>query len=696
MSSKRTGVALTLLASLLVVACSGGGGDPSTEPVVPAVVKLEGIAATGAPMKAASIIVKDATDAEVQDCAAATSCKTDDEGLFTITLKQGAKAPFVLTATPADGGDPQVSMTASAAGGRVNITPISTLIAAQLSSSRDPSALKGAAFDAEKLQAAAKLVLDALKPLLQAVGKGDIDPLTAPFKADGTGIDKALDVLAVRVDRSDDGKVEVVAEIKLAGDETQPARLTIAPGADKPAATDMGKVAADKMPVDGLAPMMAQFLKDLTACYNLSYADRVDTSTTPHTLKSAQCKDLFVNSDPTKYKHNSYVVSGTAGAWAGMHRSRETTGPDKGRNLLTYDQPVYEFTRTNGDIVMSWRWRDLNGNMDWDVNVLRKNPSTGKLQIIGNQENYDVSVSPYVQRRLFLQKDSTGMSYDGSGYRIYVRNHLVDGNARFDRVLVTTPSGRELLLKPLGGFDRLGLVKSGSTKTTNVIRLQWAFLGSDKDVGPSTQKTIPQLETGLLFFDQAWTDADIKAIPAKGRWKFEFFEVGNSSTTPNSTQFVMTRARAQTLGEMRARPFAELVPNLRETIAQQINPLWNGVVLNDGDKVDLTEPDGSPTWTVPAGAVPPRAITVIGSFYPGFAIESKTGSSAFSDDSSVATTARSGVISCSKASNSDPHCSATTSGTYATGAVLNFLELFARDSQGVERATAYQFYKLVP
>jgi hypothetical protein len=696
--------AVSMALAAMVTACGGGNGSSGSNAIT-----LSGTAATGAPMVGAKVVITDANNKEVQNCNNTAICTVADDGQFKVTLQTDAKAPFVLRATPTSGGLTQVSMTTSTESAIVNITPISTMVAAWAADSRDPALLKASDLDAAKLEAAKSTILKALQPLLDAAGS-TVDPLTGSFKTDGTGLDRALDALSVQIVKTSDGKTEVVAEIKLNGDSTQPASITLSSDNSQPVSTNTDTITSEKLPASGLSPKLQAFAQALTACFNLPYADRVDTSTSPVSIKATQCKSLFHNADPVQYLSNGNKV-GPNGSFKGMHSNRDTHGPGGVKNTVTFDNPVYEFTRTeggtNGDVVMTVHWRDSWGNEDWERMVLRHSADGSVLRLIGNQYLYDARVNPMSQRRHFVQNESAGMSYDSTGYNTWVNNHIdANGNPLFDRVVLTTPTGQQLTLKPNAASNRLGHVKpDGTVSNTPVIRMQWAFLDSYGRTGPTTGKDIADLDTSLLFVRNSnsaaapWDDAAIKAIANHTKWKYDFYLAGNTGSTPNTTQWVTTLARAQTLGEMRASPFARLGDEVTAQASSAILTQWNGIHLANSI-VDLTEPDQSPVWAVPANAVAPTSIGINGTFFPNYSSNSGTGRSSFSDGASVSSTARSGIIYCSRQSQADSHCASSVgvgaTGQFATGSFMSTLELWGKTDRALERSMMYTFYKVVP
>lgn len=689
---------------LLVAACGGGGGDPPPAPTES--VFLSGTAATGAPMVGATIVVLDATGTEVQVCRdasnAVVACTTGADGRFTLGLRAGAQAPLVFSATPADGGLTHVSMLDQAQDGdTVNVTPITTLIAAALSPSGNPHTLQPGDFDPASLQAALAEIVAALQPLFDAVGT-TVNPITGAFVADGTGLDRALDVLDVQMGPDANGVFVVSAEIRLNGDDVQPASVVIA-GGGNPVTQNMASVTPAALPVDGVAPLLADLLQRMGACYNLPHAMRVNTATTPHSLIASACTGLFVDGDPASYLSNGYRA-GPGAAFSGMFGNRDTSGPAGVPNALTFDQPVYEYTRDGahaGDVVFTFRWRDLLGNQGWEQGVVRM--QNDRFHFIGNQYAYDAHVRPYVQRREFLEADSSDFSYFSTGYNTWVRNHLDGaGNPLFDRVQFTSPGGRVLTVWPAAGLDRLNYrLTNGTVSSTSVINLQWGYF-SGGSVGPSGTD-LADLETGRVFArdaagnPQPWTSEQIQAIPNQGKWRLDFFLAGNASSTPDATQWHTTQSRARTLPEVQAMTWAAFVPEVVGMMRADIDAARGGIPFDAPDVIELqpTQP-GDPLnyWSVPSGALTPTSVLVNGSYTDGVITQR------FNDGQSVRTSMRTTRIFCARASAADAHCeldgSGNSTGRFNAGSVIHSIDLWGRTDRGVEQANLYALYRRLP
>jgi hypothetical protein len=654
--------ALTIAVALTIAGCGGDSTTTATTPTptLAAATTISGTAATGAPFGGAAISILDKTGVVVGGGTSAA------DGSFTITLKAGSVGPFVLQAVRDD--QTLVSVAPDATSGVINITPITNLIAARLGISGDPAKL-AAEFQANptlltSLTVKAKVdeVVALLKTLLDALGATG-SPLTTAFSANGTGTDRVLDSLSIKITPASATTSNIEISIRQAdADGAQPTVVqfsntttTIAP---------LPAVTVANLVKPGTAPMIAALLVKMNACYALPVADRVTTpeSGTATSIKAAACKEIFHNNDPTLFKSNGNVVAAN-GSFGNIFKAA-------GNNLV-FDRGTYEFTRSGGDLVIGYRSTDASGNVTNDTFAVRLDfeDAPTKVQLIGNQYAYDGAIKPYHQLRTFVNQRSA--DYYSSGYVPAVNNTLSNGNSIFSKVVVTTPKGGTLLLKPKVGFSTLQLDKGGAVTGTSFLRMRSVYVSPDKaDLNPATD------DTGLYFASPAATDAEITGYAQQSVWKFDYYLATNISTTPDATQNYRTRARALSISELKQRDMANLTDvDLAELVAaSSVNKYIDAPVI--GATLD---------WTVGTGALPPTSLTVWGGV---------NGANAFNDSLTVGSTLRTATVPCVKKTNADAHCTGAlnVASTYVAGAKLNGMHLFARDPVGREFAHFYATY----
>jgi hypothetical protein len=363
-------------------------------------------------------------------------------------------------------------------------------------------------------------------------------------------------------------------------------------------------------------------------------------------------------------------VVGSNGAFANIFRT--------GGNNLVFDRGTYEFTRPNGDFVIGYRSTDSAGNVTNDTFAVRPDNAAAptKLQQIGNQYDYDGGIKPYHQLREFVNDPSS--AYYSTGYVPSVANTLSGTTPIFDKVVVNTPSGGKVTLKPKSGFGNLQLVKvvggSPVTTGTSFVRIAASYVSSAKaGLDPAAA------DTANFFASPTYTEGNVEAIPNQAVWKFDYYLVGNTTTVPDATQNYRTRTRALSIRELKQVALADLAAEAKTYLA-----------TNSAATGNIPAPTEGPTsdWTVGAGALAPFSIAVWGN---------TSGGAGFNDSLRVGSTVRSATIPCVKKSGSDAHCTGTVvnaPSTYAAGTTLNGIHLLAGDHAGREFAHFFATYTI--
>ena len=354
MAAKSRALILTLesTALLALAGCGGrdgdGGGNGSSPDNPPAPVTLSGIAATGAAFTDAVVTVIDSTGA-----TAGRSASVGGNGIFSVTLNPGAKPPYVLVASRTTGdGEVQslVSVLESVSATTTNITPVTHLIASRLSPSGNPLKLANelasgtARITPEAVAATVQEVRQILAALLAATGTGAIDPLKGAFSVDGTGYDRLLDSLQISIVPATptSSNVEVAVKQQLA-DGVQPTAVRFASTATTVA--PLPSIDPATLVESGTSALIANFLKNLTSCYALPLAERINTSGPggPADITAPACRSVFFGNDPAVFRSNGNTV--------GLNKSFNGIYVNGGTGVL-FSQGTYEFTRSNGDLVM--------------------------------------------------------------------------------------------------------------------------------------------------------------------------------------------------------------------------------------------------------------------------------------------------------------------------------------------------------
>lgn len=724
MQRKPTKLALALagILALTVAGCGGGGGtsaSSTTTTTTTATTSLSGVAATGAAFTDATVTVMDSRGQSVG------SGTVGADGTFTITLAAGAVAPFILTATrtSADGAtESLVSVvptgTGTTAAATVNISPVTNLIASRLSSSGDPTKLGAelaagtSTVNATTVAATVADVQTILAPILTATGTTGTDPLTGTFAADGTGYDRLLDSIKVTIVPASTTSTNVEIGIKQQqADTAQPIVIPLVSGTGQTAAASITPIAIDptKLIASGTAAKIAAHLAQLTNCYALPLAQRVNSSITnglatgteANVLAAACRESFFGTTGPAIFLSNGSLVGRDAndnGAFASLFK--------EGATGYVFSQGAYEFTRNNAtaDIVVSYKGRDVLGNEKFDTFVLRED-TDGKLKQIGNQYTYGGGVAAYQQQRNFINQSAS--DYYSTGYTLNVP--LISGVAY---VKVTTPKTTVLTLIP--GSDGMVFPKLDASRQpvdsagiqtsaiasmvpsgTNYLRIRSEYL-----VDTATTAAHPATrESGLFFTPTDAADSEISTYANQSVWKFQYY---NSSNTQLGTdQFYKTRVRARTLAEVRTQKWA----NLDAATLAGIQANWGpntATPPTNYTKLSATA-NVAPTWEVPAGALPPTQITLFGNtrkWVSGAFVQVTPATSpvsyvktSFNDSKSVGSTLRTTTIPCANG-NSELHCNTAPSAGYQSYASMSGLHLWARDTSGNEFARFYAAYNL--
>jgi hypothetical protein len=669
---QTAGLGLAVAAAL--AACGSDSAAPVAGPAAPTTVTITGVAAKGAPFAGATVTASNPTG------AVGTPQTVNADGTYSITLPIETATPIVLIASktlPSGEIESYTSVVADTANTTANITPVTNVIAALLSPNGNPAQLgsqvaNGTTISQTTLAAKTKSVQDVLQTASAALGVSNINPMTDTFAANGAGYDKLLDSLNTSITPSGtSSNIEIALKVQASADSSQPpvAQFTSSQ-ASLPA---LPVVAASSFLTTGTTAKLAKLMADSTACYALPLTARVSTATASSTaatgtaadVAAAECKGIFFGNSPASYKFAGNSVGRNAagqGNFTGIFNSTS--------NGLSFDTPVYEYTLPNGDIAFSFRTTPAGGSSTAQANFARLDPADQKLKFIGNQYDYQGSVQAFMQRREFLTLGLDPWNYFSSGYSL-----SVDNTGQFSKVVVVAPNGREFVLTPDPAVSFLKFQGKGSS---NFLRLRSEFIDTAKTF--SVPIKLPSENTNLAFEAPEFTEAEMAALPAQSAWTFKYFLTGNTSTTPNATQVYRTRARALTIGELRARTYAALTPDtINNTIRANASPTSGNVPLESTAGATFA-------WTVPAGALPPTNSTLFGRYLTGV---TATSSASFTDSLSYAASARSVTIACSTQSAADVHCVGGTNGGFKPGSNANGLNLIAVDSLGRQFANQY-------
>jgi len=624
--------ALLVALSAVLLGCGGGDGsaDEGTGATLTIQTKatIQGVAAMGAPMAGASILVVDAVGAEV--CKATAG----QDGAYTCTLTVDAKSPLVVSAT--NGDVTYYAPLVESKSGTVNLTKLTTLLAAQLSPTGEPSSLAAQIRDgsAKVTVAALKQKTDdlhiALLPLLTNAGN-DIDPISGKFSADGTGHDKALMALDVLI-KPTNGKSNINVTVKTEFTiGTELPAITFVSG-DKPPALPPS-VATSKLPATDEDALIANFIKRINDCYALPKSTRLSADNKK--IIASTCLQLFPFDDPSTYKDDGSQV-GENGAFGGLFTD-DGTG-------TTFTKPELEFRYPGDEIRLRLSVKVKDEEIFQRFRLKRYSTS---YRALGNQYKYRFSVKPWTEERKLVNR--TDLSYYSTGFNVYVKNM----GSEFTKVIVTPPGGFSAFeLYPTIATDYLIIKINGKQYPTNNLRLAGRYISSPGSLTGKPTSLPREIQEGLIWLDSPsgkssdWSDSEIDKIPELTRWKADFYSgdekiLGDEKII--ATQYYETTVAPLTIPELVRSRWAQLTDASLNAFVSY-SKVTGGVNLSNGY---TTYPI---SWTVP--------ITDPINLYSPTIIQTQGiwASTRFNDTAGVLITDRKGTIYCRNETSADKHC----------------------------------------
>lgn len=404
---KRIHIHAFLVATLLTLsACGGGeeGGDAQNSSVsAPAVPSLRGLAATGAPIGGATLLVMDAQGSRTYS--------TDADGHFSIALTE-LQPPALLKVTLSDGRHLLSLWDGSLQGssGTTNITPLSdavvTVYAQNLGVSvadLTPSQLNEAPLLAQAKNTVLQLVADGLRAA--GLDPSSMDLLNTPFQANGTGFDAVLD--SISFERNADGDIVLYPkQLVLSGDQ--------APQAPQPlsAATPLKTVTIGQSFLT--TAMLNQWRGQINACMQLPVAERAPSSS---------CAGIY----PTRYKNDG--VNFQTNFFAESGEDNTVGAQFETPNILSLSRDAL-----GSQAIVEIRWvQPKTGTSHSRVSVFRDLGADGKLQdnqvasatgsswwLWGNQNDWEVRIEPRVTRFLNLNPMTQSISPSNVTYGLHI------------------------------------------------------------------------------------------------------------------------------------------------------------------------------------------------------------------------------------------------------------------------------------
>ena len=581
-------------AAILALSACGGGGDttavtptatpaPAADPPVaaalPKSVTLKGVAASGAPMADAKIVLTDATGKSVSSVA-------DANGGFTLDAT-GLTAPFVVVATGTVGESTVslVSMQASAGSATVNVTPITNAIAATLAPGGDPLALVADPTRVTEAslasgEAALRLVLGPLMAATNATG----NLISGAFTADGTGLDKLLD--QVKVDVKPGGIVEMstlageggATPVSLVFDATGPLP-TLADAATLPAPAP-GEDVVGVSTFAGLRGALARCFSGSTP------ATRLVPATTP-------CAGIFVDDEHAPdIAANPYVrQAALLPAYATMDYLHDGEDLDQqigvlaqgaGMNGAEFAAPEVLRQLAPDAFMLRFRYTRADGTPGGFETVARRvmastTATDGAWRLTGNQRNYSIVLRPAAQRWTAVNTTPTAAGVSAHHTGVIVSFSTTKGNgANVEWVKVTGPGldAAGMVLKPStgAGCGALTIVsQKGFTARTRANCSQFVRIAGAA-IDPANASYNPfngaanVVASGSFAGDALApnfvltpaTDTALKALVAGTAYTFTVKLVGNATTLQLTERL---RNRPLAIAEVAKLKWQELTPD---------------------------------------------------------------------------------------------------------------------------------------
>lgn len=475
---------LTTVAAALA-ACGGGGADSATgsrasgsEPpsatatpdtTPPNVTRLAGVAATGAPMARARIVIRDADPATPD-----VTTQADDEGAYVADVT-GSKAPLVVEATGTVLGEESrfkavVPELAPAASNVANVTPLTHAVTALLAPDGDPDTLADAAAIARHVTAT--VVRDAVRTLVATLAA---DPTTRTYLADGAGgdaarfdpmrtpfvasaadpIDRMLDRIRVRVTASGVLLTNVTAVAGESAESQQSPTVTLtrahlaapeqAPALPASARTTLPTVADLKAIADAFG-----------ACFAMPPSGRATLAAdgsvaSLHPACDALAADGYLNGGYTwKEDIARWIVdpllTGARFSPPSIALAVPPAGHPTGGKVL-----VHPYCNAADCAVVMLGARQVNGAArGMYLTLARTGPERGRAvwRSVGNGRKYDVTVEPHVARLVAINSAAEKTSAYGGRSRIEARVRIrlspLGPNARDVRLVRATPLGEPM------------------------------------------------------------------------------------------------------------------------------------------------------------------------------------------------------------------------------------------------------------
>jgi hypothetical protein len=650
---KARGGILAVTGALALAACGGGG--PTADPAAPAAAAaapetpsaaattLKGVAASGAPMQGARIVVKD-SNASTPDALATAEA----DGSYTVDVT-GLVAPLVVTATGTVLGEtvtyaslvPSVTARVQTT---ANVTPLTHAVAALVSADGDPASLGDAASIGASVNAAAvgnavsalvtSLSADPGTRELLAAGAGGnastFNPMSSVFAASGSDShDKVLEQIKVSVSAAGVSLTNVAA----GSDESAGVQST--PSVTLTTANLAAPLSAPSLPVSTVTDLPgARDLKAMadafTACFALPTAQR-RTANTDGSIASLHpsCAELVTAdylSNGYNWKQDFEWVFNDDGMTGAVFSPAAIALAGPGPRHTDPKVLKNPYCNTATCAVVMLGARQANGAPRGWYFLMAQAPSSGAStawRAIGNQRKYDLYVDTRVARLMAVNSAGAATSaFYGKSMvesRMRVGFNPLGPNGTDVRLIRAAPAsepiGQGIVLarssqcstaSRFSIHNRNGAIVSGSPSPTPIHYTN----GGSNDlrfdavhVDPVTGAALPGAvawpnttaspDANQTYTTAVWDAAD-PLLPAWAVWRVEIFKFGSATPLVADEIQYLRVANAMMRAETASRlGWATVLPGFLDAY---LRPDGAGA----SPATPLTE--ASVTWTQPAGA----------------------------------------------------------------------------------------------
>lgn len=493
---------LCAAAAAALAACGGGGSGPSvasngtTNSTIPT---LSGTVATGAPVGGADVTVVDSKGRS----ATATA---DASGNYQLPLT-GLTAPLAVFATDPSGIAPSLSSvvtglpTNSSTPVIANVTTLTTAVAALVTQSGNPLDLTNsqnlsALVTPAAVSAAVKTLNIATSNILSAnqLDPNKFDPIGTPFTANQTGADAALDAVQVIPAHGSSGGLELISN----ADPNSSANLIL-----NASATASASLPAPPVSAAYLAPAFAALMQCLSG-------------------SSSSCSQAIA----ANYKDNGFT------SFAQAHPALAASGVKLGAPR------TLEFMTGTGGVeqaLVALPYVTTNGVSGIEYTVAQQTASG--WNIVGNQQQYDVKIQSFVQRRQTLTSNpsSSDLSRYESGIQVMIplgasgtpnpanlASASVTGPGITGTIYYVLPAQAGTSLLSIARAPQTSVPTGGLTSDTQAYGHRWSWqtlpgttgtfvpaannLGSKYEAQPVDVSSVPQYATyTVTFYDASGT-----------------------------------------------------------------------------------------------------------------------------------------------------------------------------------------------